>query len=276
MEESDPSDYTEQLTYAPVDLNVQVCAGAEILSRFAEYLDIPVDVIKYKKVFFEQRSIINKYLFDEEDGFYYTRNVKENKLMKNRPYNSAFDTFVFGIVPEDRRSALLRILKDNAKYGYSNKYGITTAPFDSSEYCETVGVYQGWTSWSGNVWTFRNEIIAHGLRDCGLTDEASHIAYQTAMTFNGNYAEFINPSTGKGQGVERYGWSASEYIELIIEIIFGIDYNAWTEKLTVCPNIPPELYGYTISLSGLSLGDGRLLSVSIDCGEKCAVEYKIY
>lgn len=266
MEESDPSDYTKQLTYAPVDLNVQVCCGADILSVFAAYLDRPGDVIKYKKIYYELRDIINEHLYDEEDGFYYTRNVKEDILLKNRPYNSAFDTFRHRIVPEGRIPSLLKVLKDNSKYGYKNKYGITTAPFDSPEFCETVGVYQGWTSWSGNIWTFRNEIIAQGLRDCGLFEEAAHIAYQTVMTFNGNYAEFINPSTGAGQGVKRYGWSASQYIELIAEVIFGIDYNAWAGGVTVCPNIPHELFGETISLSGLSLGDGRYLSVTVNCG----------
>ncbi|MBO4423777.1 MAG: hypothetical protein J5879_10070, partial [Clostridia bacterium] len=35
MEESDPSDYTEQLTYAEVDLNVQICVGADVLRELA-------------------------------------------------------------------------------------------------------------------------------------------------------------------------------------------------------------------------------------------------
>jgi glycogen debranching enzyme len=275
MEESDPSDYTEQLTFAPVDLNVQVCVGADILAEFASYLDLPDDTLKFKKIFYEQRGIINRYLYDETDGFYYTRNVKTGTLLKNRPYNSAFDTFNRRIVPSDRIPALLKVMKDNSKYGYYNKYGITTAPYDSPEFCETVGVYKGWTSWSGNIWTFRNEIIANGLRDCGLYEEAAHIAYQTVMTFNGNYAEFINPSTGAGQGVERYGWSASEYIELIVEFLFGVDYDAWNGKVSVCPNIPPQLYGHTISISGLSVGGGRTLSVSVECDKSPKVTYEI-
>ncbi|MBQ3869950.1 MAG: hypothetical protein II777_05320 [Clostridia bacterium] len=275
MEESDPSDYTEQLTFAPVDLNVQICCGADILSKFAEYLNIKEDVIKYKKIYFELCDIINEYLFDKEDGFYYTRNVKENRLLKNRPYSSAFDTFRHGIIPADRIPLLLSVLKDNSKYGYYDKYGITTAPYDSPEFCETVGDYKGWTSWSGNIWTFRNEIIAQGLRDCGLYEEAAHIAYQTVMTFNGNYAEFINPSTGAGQGVKRYGWSASQYIELITEVIFGVDYNAWENKVTVCPCIPEELFGGKISISDLSLVDAGSLSVSIECGKERKVSYVI-
>ena len=273
MEESDPADHREQLTFAEVDLNVQVCAGADILREFASYLGLKEDERKYYRIFNELRDIINKWLYDEQTCFYYTRNVKEDRLMTEREYNSAFDTFRRGIVPKNRVPALLKVLKDNSKYGYYNRYGITTAPFDSPEFCETTGDYKGWTSWSGNIWTLRNEIIAKGLHESGLREEAAHIAYQTVMTFNGKYAEFVNPSTGEGQGVLRYGWTASEYIELIIEEIFGINYDAWTGTLTVSPNIPAELYGQTISIKNVSLGDGRTVDVTVECAENPRVEY---
>ncbi len=275
MEESDPSDYTDQLTYAEVDLNVQVCVGADVLRELARYLGYERDEYKYSVIFKELRERINKWLYDEQSGCYYTRNVREDELMTYRPYNSAFDVFKRVIVPKDRASRLLEVLKDNSKYGYYDKYGLTTAPYDSREFCETTGDYKGWTSWSGNIWTFRNEIIAKGLHEYGLLEEAAHVAYQTVTTFNGNYAEFVNPSTGKGQGVLRYGWTASQYIELIIEEIFGIDYCAWTDTLTVTPNIPKELYGSTISINNVSLGNGKYVDVTVECSEKPSVSYKI-
>jgi len=264
MEESDPSDYTEQLTYAPVDLNVQVAVGADVTAELSEYLGDAEEAQRCRRIFAEMKDIINRWLWDEETGTYNTRNVREDRLMTWRPYNFTFDVFRLGIVPEERRGRLLTLLRDDSKYGYDRKYGITTAPFDSPEFCETTGNYQGWTSWSGNIWTFRNEIIATGLRDSGAMAEAAHIAWQTVRTFSGNYAEFINPSTGAGQGVLRYGWSASQYIELIIEQLFGINYCAWDGSVTVSPNLPPELKGKPLSVSGLSLGDGRELSVKID------------
>lgn len=275
MEESDPSDYTEQLTYAEVDLNVQVCVGASVLRELAGYLGYEDDEYKYSFIFRDHKARINKWLYDEKSGCYYTRNVKTDTLMTNRPYNFTFDVFKRGIVPKSRIKRLLDVLKDNSKYGYYNKYGITTAPFDSLEFCETTGDYKGCTSWSGNIWTFRNEIIAKGLHESGLLQEAAHIAYQTVMTFNNNYAEFINPSTGKGQGVLRYGWTASQYIELIIEEIFGIDYCAWTDTLTVTPNIPKELYGSTISVKNVSFGNGKYVDVTVECSEKPSVSYKV-
>jgi hypothetical protein len=275
MEESDPSDYTQQLTYAEVDLNVQVCAGADILREFARYLCREEDEYRYGQIYRDLRARINRWLYDKQSGCYYTRNVITDRLLTERPYNSTFDVFRRGIVPRDRAPRLLDVLKDNSKYGYYNKYGITTAPFDSAEFCETTGDYKGWTSWSGNIWTFRNEIICKGLRESGFNKEAAHIAYQTAMTFNGNYAEFVNPSTGAGQGVLRYGWTAAEYIELIVEDIFGIDYCAWDDTLTVSPNVPDELYGNTISIEDVPVGGGKSVSVTVECSDRPTVTYSV-
>lgn len=276
MEESDPSDYTEQLTYAEVDLNVQIAVGADVLREFAGYLSLEDDERKYSEIFRDARERINYWLYDEKSGCYYTRNVKTDRLMTERPYNFTFDVFKRKIVPAERVPRLLAVLKDNSKYGYSDKYGITTAPYDSPEFCETTGDYKGWTSWSGNIWTFRNEIISKGLLESGLRREAAHIAYQTVMTFNGNYAEFVNPSTGAGQGVLRYGWTASQYIELLIEVIFGIDYCAWTDTLTVTPNIPEELYGETISIGNVPLGNGKYIDVAVKCSADPGVAYQVH
>ena len=275
FEETDPSDYTEQLTYAEVDLNVQVCVGADVLRELAEHLEKYEDAAKYAALFCELRGKINEYLWDDRTGGYYTLKVKEGELMTYRPYNFMFDTFKRRIVPAERIPRLLAILKDNSKYGYDNPYGITTAPYDSPEFCETTGLYKGWTSWSGNIWTLRNEIIAKGLLESGLREEAAHVAHQTVMTFNGNYAEFVNPSTGEGHGVKRYGWSASEYVELLVEVIFGIDYCAWNDTLTVSPNIPKALYGETISIANVSLGNGKYVHVTVECAECPRVTYEV-
>ena len=117
MEETDPADYLVQLTYAEVDLNVQVCVGADVLRELATYLGEADAAVRYHALFNELREIINKWLYDEEDKCFYTRQVKEDYLMKHRPYNSMFDTFKRGIIDKDKIPGLLAILNDNSKYG---------------------------------------------------------------------------------------------------------------------------------------------------------------
>ena len=264
FEESDPCCYAEQLTYAPVDLNVAVAVGADVLAGIADYLGESSDAAYYRAGFGELKESINRWLYDDETGGYYTRQVRENRLMTERPYNSTFDVFRRGIVPAERVPRLLELLRDPRKYGYGNAVGLATVPFDSPEFRETRGTYQGWLSWCGNVWTFRNRIIARGLKESGCREEAARVACQTIRTFNGKYAEFVTPSDGEGQGVLRYGWTAAEYIELLIEDLCGIDWCAWTDRVTVKPNLPPEIANEPISVSGLSLGNGRTLDVSIE------------
>ena len=260
FEESDPSDFTEQLTAATVDLNVQVCVGADVLREIALRLGEFDEARRWGALFEELKEAINKHLYNEADGGYYTYLVKEKRLMTERVYNSMLDTFKRRIVPDGRRARLLGFLTAKEHFDLYGKYAIVTASHSSPEYQETVGVYKGWPSWSGNIWTFRNEIIATGLREAGENELAAELAYRTVKEFSGNYAEFISPSTGKGHGVERYGWTASQYISLIIEEIFGVSDDRWTGKVTVNPNIPERLTGIEISLSGLPV-QGGLLSV---------------
>ena len=258
FEESDPSDFSSQLTAAQVDLNVQICVGADVLRDIALHLGEKSDADLWSTIFEDLKNRINRYLYSEENGGYYTYLIKEKKLMTGRIYNSMLDTFKRGIVPEERRERLIGFLTSKDHFDLYGKYAIVTASHSSAEYQETVGVYKGWTSWSGNIWTFRNEIIATGLRESGEKELAAELAYRTVKEFSGNYAEFLSPSTGIGHGVKRYGWTASQYIQLIIEEIFGVNDDRWTGVVSVDPNIPGELTGSEISLSGLPVKGGEL------------------
>ncbi len=267
FEESDPSDHHDQHTAAQVDLNVQIALGADVLAELATRLGLAPDAARYHALFDELRDAINTHLYDPVSGGYYTLLIEEGRLMTHRVYNSMFDTFKRGIVPADRHDRLLALLRDDALFGYDQPWGITTMAKTAPEYTETTGVYQGAPSWEGNIWTLRNYIVARGLHESGLLADAAHIALQTVRTFNDNYYEFVSPSTGQGHGEARYAWSASQYIALIVEELFGISYDAVTDTVTVAPNLPAELWGETVSLENLPLGDGRYLQVTVVCAE---------
>ncbi len=101
---------------------------------------------------------------------------------------------------------------------------------------EATGTYDG-RAWFGDVWTLRNLPVINGLEDAGKHDLAAELAWSTIKTFNSNYCEFIVPSNGSGEGVQRYGWSASQYIQAIIENLFGIDYDFLNKRLRIVPHI---------------------------------------
>ncbi len=261
FEESDPSDFHDQHTAAQVDLNVQVCVGADVLAQLAAWLGRDKDACRWQAVFAAQKEAVNRWLYDEQTGAYYTRLLKEDRLMTERLYNATFDVFKRRILPPERAAGLLALLQDDAAFGYGSRWGLTTMARTCGQYVETVGDYQGAPSWSGNIWTLRNEIIITGLHEYGCLEQAAHLALQTVQEFAPGYTEFLSPSTGEGHGVLRYGWTASQCIQLIIEELFGIDWCAWTGEVTVRPNLPAELEGVPVSIAGVPLGDGRCVDV---------------
>ena len=267
FEETDPCDNLIQHAAAQVDLNVQICVGADCLRQMALYLGLDSDAAKWEKVFAEQKAIINEYLYEPADGAYYTWLIGEKRRMIERPYNTMFDVFKRAILPKDREMRLVNLMHDDTLFGWNREYAMTTMARTAHEYQETTGPYKGHTSWMGNIWTFRNEIIATGLEEYGRMEDAAYLAMKTVKEFSGKYAEFISPTDGSGHGVERYGWTASQYIELIVERLIGLDYDAWNDKLTVTPNLPDELKNSRITLKNASLGDGRYVNVGIDKGE---------
>ncbi len=277
FEESDPSDFHDQHTAAQVDLNVQICVGADVLAQLAAHLGRDGDVSRWQSVFAAQKAAVNAYLYDPDTGAYYTRLLTENRLMTERLYNATFDVFKRRILPVGRAAKLLALLQDDAAFGYHSRWGLTTMARTSCQYVETVGVYQGAPSWSGNIWTLRNEIIITGLHEYGCLEQAAHLALQTVQEFAPGYTEFLSPSTGIGHGVLRYGWTAAQCIQLIIEELFGIDWCAWTGELTVRPNLPKELLGVPVSITGVPLPDGRLVDVhALRTADGTQCDWRVY
>jgi hypothetical protein len=99
------------------------------------------------------------------------------------------------------------------------------------------------------------EIVA-GLEDSGRHDLAAELDWATIKAFNHNYREYLAPSTGEGQGAKQYAWSASQYIQAIIEHLFGVDYDRMRGSLRIVPHIPAALAGQDLSLGALMLPTG--------------------
>jgi hypothetical protein len=58
--------------------------------------------------------------------------------------------------------------------------------------------------------------------------------------------------------VQRYGWTASQYIQAIMEHLCGVDYDRLDARLRMCPHIPQTLIGHEIAIRNLIM-DGRWL-----------------
>ena len=160
---------------------------------------------------------------------------------------------------------MFKLLQDHEHFNW-NTIPLTSVSKLDKAFTTTEGVYQGNASWSGNVWTLINEMVVRGLLDCGENELAAELAYKTIRAFDNNYAEFINPFDGSGHGVKRYAWSAAQYIELLVEVIFSISYHVQKAEVTILPNLPSELRNSHMTLENIQVSLNYSIDVTVDHG----------
>ena len=210
---------------------------------------------------------MNTHMWNSKNGRYISLRGNGKPSLKAAWSIANFDVLRNGIATQDRIELLLKDLTDDSLFQW-NTYPLTSAAKTDPQYNETPGAY-GAIQWYGSIWSLRNYSIIEGLEDIGRYDLAGYLALKTVEIFDGNYAEFLNPPDGSGQGVLRYSWTASDYIQIIVEHIFGINYDSFTDTLTISPTLDSSLKGQTISLKNLLLPDGGKLSVTIKYEEEC-------
>jgi hypothetical protein len=233
---------------APVDLNVAVAIGCYNTSRIAAYLGKVREADRYLNDFKQLSSSINQYMWSGEDNVYYNYYVHEKKH-ERRLLCTTFDPLLLGIAPADYVEKLIPFLLNPSLFNWGNR-PLTTIARTEPGYVEATGAYDG-RAWFGDIWTLRNMPVINGLEDAGKHDLAAELTWSTIKTFNSKYCEFIVPGTGSGEGVQRYGWSASQYIQAIIENLFGIDYDFQNKRLRIVPHIPKELMKQEIEIKNL-------------------------
>ena len=184
---------------------------------------------------------------------------------------STFYPLRLNIAEEKQKNKLIELLKDPTRFNWDT-IPLTSVSKTDKCFTTTEGEYQGNASWSGNVWTLINEMVVRGLIDCGENELAAELAIKTLYSFKSNCSEFINPFDGKGHGVEKYAWTASQFIDLIVEVVFGLSYNATKKEIIISPKIPHNLKNHYLSLKDLKIDSDISIEIHIENGN---VSYKV-
>lgn len=250
--------------YAPVDTNVEVYVGCHYTALLAKELGYLQDVDRFEARKQSLKTAINTYLWNEEKDAYYPYSLTEQKSI-DCLMASTFYPLRLGIADKDHQQKLIQLLTCDEKFNW-NTLPLTSVSKQDTAFTTTEGAYKGNASWSGNVWTLINEMVVRGLIDCGENQLAAELALKTVLAFNHNYSEFINPFDGAGHGVLQYAWTASQYAELLIEVLFGIHVDAARREVTVTPHLTPSLKKATISLTGVTVLHNITLDLFIENG----------
>ncbi len=250
--------------YAGVDTNTEVYVACHYTALFAKSLGEEEEAADMEKRKEKLGESINRYMWNEEKGAYYPFDVQGMKQV-DCLMASAFCPLRLCIAPKERRERLLSLLTDHSHFNWDT-IPLTSVSKKDKTFTTTEGKYMGNASWSGNVWTLINEEVIRGLLDCGERELAAELAVKTLAAFKNNCTEFVNPFDGKGHGVVQYAWSASQFLELVIEVLFGVRYNGPKNEITVTPNLTPALQKETLVLSDLQIAKGIKADVRIENG----------
>ncbi len=250
FEETFSNPHQDPGVIAPVDLNVAVALGCYNTGRLALFLGKNTEAKRFSEDFRQLSSNINRYLWNDEAGVYYNYNIIEKRHDK-RLLCTTFDPFLAGIASAEQVEKLVPVLLNPALFNWGTR-PLTTVAKTEPGYLEAKGPYDG-RAWFGDIWTLRNLPVINGLQNAGKHDLAAELNWSTIKIFNNRYCEYLVPSTGSGEGVQRYGWSASQYIQAIIENLFGVDYDAIEKRIRITPHIPKELLNQEIEMTNLQI-----------------------
>ena len=195
------SEATGTLTMNCVDLNSLYTLDAWCLAQIAKILQNEQDFIRYSEEYDLMKNLINRYLWNEADGFYYDR-YWDGSFSKKKAASNFYP--LIARIPDQERALKLRkrLLNENEFWG---DFIIPTISRDDSEYADQ-------DYWRGKVWPPTNYLIYQGLKAYGFDAVASEYAKKSAELFMRSWVNFqicpenFDSRTGEA-GRERYqGW----------------------------------------------------------------------
>ena len=257
-----PNTESWALVYAPLDTNIQIIKGFRNAARLAERCGEPEMAADLRRRGEKIVRAVENLLWNEEKGCYLAYDIP-NRRQLDCLMGSTF--LGFYLRDGGRHARLLERLLDPEEFHWGVR-PLTSVSKRDPAFQIVTGKYCGNPAWSGSVWALTNDAAVKALNAAGLREESAELVYRTLTAFRGNYAEFLQPFTGSGEGVRDYAWTAGLCIREIIEEIFGLSWSP-DQGLKAHPNLPEALRDRRLALDTLPLPDGSLARIVIDGGE---------
>lgn len=174
---------------------------AECLSKMARELDLPRDELMYRDQHAHMGDLINRYMWDEEDGCYYNYHFDGSLRKVMAP--DCFMPMMAGVVPPERMERLMRHMLSEQKF-----WGAYKMPSVSRD----DPAYPDQKYWRGQIWPPQVLWTYLALRRAGKLQEAWQLAESSSAMLRreweerGYYPENYNGDTGRCSGSPHYNW----------------------------------------------------------------------
>jgi hypothetical protein len=216
----DKEDISDELEC--LDLSCMVVKEERCLSDMAKELGMKKEAKKWSEKADSVSMLINKRMWDESTGFYYSVNKKDYSFTYmtrdlKRQEIIGFLALWAGVAPKDRADRLVQTLINPAKFW--RKYGIPTLSAEDPWYSPNVDYC---CKWNGPVWLLWDFMVYEGLRNYGYNNIAKGLAdnvmlgVMTQLSKNHNFWESYSPDNEVLNCPSNYIWD-SILAKLLIE-----------------------------------------------------------
>ena len=232
----------------PVDLNSQLYRYELDLAEFADLLGESQKAGVWRVKADERRDLINHYLWDESDGFYWDYDLRTGERLRGVPKSLASFVPLWAKVADQAQAS--RVVEHLPAFEYD--HGLVA--------CE-----EGWADDTEHNypsgWPYSQWYVCAGLRAYGFRDEATRIAMKWMRLISDELSRtgairerhnVVNPRIappGRYPPQRGFAWTNSVFVALLVRVIFGVEILRDRGEATFQPSFPQEWVGKQIELS---------------------------
>lgn len=208
----DKEDISDELEC--LDLTTMMIKEMRSLSSMAQEQGFKQESIRWKVKADETAKLLNQYMWDESNRFFYSVNMKDQSFFfmerdLKRQEIIGFLPLWAEAVDKERAGLLVETLTDTTKFW--RKYGVPTLAADDEWYSPYVDYC---CKWNGPVWLLWNYMVFDGLVNYGYYDLAVKLADKMVLAVteqlskNHNYWESYSPDNTVLDCPPNYIWDA--------------------------------------------------------------------
>ncbi|MCL4401920.1 MAG: hypothetical protein M1436_04540 [Acidobacteria bacterium] len=157
-----------------------------------------------------KKKLIQQLLWDEQDGFFYDRDIRTGKFIKVKSVNDLY--VLWAGIPDQRQAK--RLLKEHIlnPSEFWSPHPLPSYAMNEPNYTQHhvppplidpyYALNEGHSNWRGGLWGHANYLVAHGLERYGFAEQARLLAAKTfeVAAPDPDLYEWYNAETGKPLG----------------------------------------------------------------------------
>jgi glycogen debranching enzyme len=198
------------MSFEGPDVNSMLVMEAKALSEMAKVLGNKAEEERYKGLAAQRSAMVEKYLWDPADGFYYNVN-KDNQSFTFRKKDDLKIREIIGFLPiwagissTERAAELMKTMRDPQEFW--RPFGIPTLSA-KSDYYNPIGY------WNGPVWVQWEYLMYRALKDYSYGKEASELMKRVSdnmiwhLKQDHVFWEFYSPDEHQAGWNKTYIWA---------------------------------------------------------------------